>query len=265
MGLRLNSLSSFSGHLPESLSHLWQLILSHNNISATHSIFKTSLFWTTIDWATSINCRLFGWQTWKFYICTEIMSRNFTHWHFAILEKRLAVVLRFQSDWRHWCKFICRVRERNENNSRERAKPWKRLHRNTFESLRKLSTIDLFENQLEQIDDDLFAHNRNIDSMWMSNNHLKAINPAAMRVMRLVVDNNQITKLDESSFKLNHELVDLRLSNNILAQLNSKVFDSVPQLRQLYFVWQLNWCDWSQHCWRLEKLNEPLFGRKMLV
>ena len=131
-----------------------------------------------------------------------------------------------------------------------------------FSNLTKLSSLYLFENQIESIASDAFKDLTKLKELKLGSNKIKIVDPKWFQSLKkldyLILDHNEIENLDENTFdnliNINHlalnsnkltsipaELFDknLRLgeinfSNNRIKKINSDMFDNLPRLYKIY-------------------------------
>lgn len=96
------------------------------------------------------------------------------------------------------------------------------------------STIDLSHNAIDSLDENIFEHNVNLESLNLDNNQLKVL-PAKvfdglMNLESLSIKWNLLESLPENLFKFNKNLKNLDLSHNKLARIPPEILSDLPKL-----------------------------------
>jgi Leucine-rich repeat (LRR) protein len=102
----------------------------------------------------------------------------------------------------------------------------------------KLQILDLSNNNLTNIDKDLFKYNTQLQYLYLNNNKLTNLNKDLFKyntqLQYLDLSYNKLTNLDKDLFKYNTQLQYLYLNNNKLTNLDKDLFKYNTQLQNLY-------------------------------
>jgi Leucine-rich repeat (LRR) protein len=102
----------------------------------------------------------------------------------------------------------------------------------------KLEILDLYNNNLSNLDKDIFSNLTQLQKLYLSENNLTELNKHIFKyntlLQKLFLDNNKLIKLDKHIFKYNTQLRELYLCNNKLTQLDKDIFKYNTQIQMLW-------------------------------
>jgi len=109
------------------------------------------------------------------------------------------------------------------------------LHPKTFANLQYLETLDLSNNQLENVPE--ISNETEISTLYINNNNIKKIISHTFvhmpKLMKLLMGNNQIDNIDVNAFAHLIVLEELDLSKNMLSSLPERWTESLVSLKYL--------------------------------
>lgn len=106
-----------------------------------------------------------------------------------------------------------------------------------FKSTQKLKIVDLSFNRIEVLADGIFP--ASLERLQINNNRLTTLSAGWLvpltKIQAISADFNGISELQSKMFENNRNLLQLSLQANELTILKSDFFDSIPQLKVLFF------------------------------
>lgn len=103
-----------------------------------------------------------------------------------------------------------------------------------------VKTIDLSNNNIEEIPEGLFDGMTGLENFYAENNKIKRIPKNIFKDNKnldwIALTNNNITALEKGAFKGASNLTQLGLEGNQVSKIDKDVFDDVPKLKSLSFV-----------------------------
>ena len=115
----------------------------------------------------------------------------------------------------------------------------KKISRENFAGLSKLTDMNLWSNEIATIDEDTFSDLSNLEGLYLSKNKITKIQVNLLsNLYKLVVldlFDNQIESLPRGIFRNNNKLTNLRFENNKIKSIMCESFDNMVNLKTLDF------------------------------
>ncbi|WP_158996609.1 leucine-rich repeat domain-containing protein [Pigmentibacter ruber] len=109
---------------------------------------------------------------------------------------------------------------------------------NAFLQLKQLEWLDLYSNNLENLDNSIFSTNKILRGISLADNKLNKlptnIFSNLQELQELILDRNELENLGEDIFKNNSKLKELYISGNKLYFLPKNTFKNLRDLEKLY-------------------------------
>lgn len=110
------------------------------------------------------------------------------------------------------------------------------VSRDNFSGIRKLQTLDLSGNEIQEIPEDTLHDNEELVDFYVNNNNLKYLAPNLLSnaplFQRFMASNNSLESLEGNLFKNTPNLKILTLDNNKLRKISSD-FGSLGNLKKI--------------------------------